>query len=88
MITPKGTGGEISSFVNSLCPHSLQRALGGSILEDNFTEDRLEALSHNGMPGEKKTEQINKCTVARTQSCLLKNSRSFSKKATLNVGIC
>lgn len=30
MVTPKGTGGQISSYVNSLCPRSLQRALGGS----------------------------------------------------------
>lgn len=80
MITPKGTGGQISSYVNCVHIH-YKEPREAPILEDNFAEGRLEALSHNGMPGEKKTEQINKCKVARSRECLLKNPRSGSKKA-------
>ena len=58
------------------------------ILEDSFTEGRLEALSHIEMSGKKKTEHINKREVARTRECLLKNPQSASKKARLNVRIC
>lgn len=58
------------------------------ILEDSFTEGRLEALSHIEMSGKKKRERINKQKVARTREWLLKNPQSGSKKAKLNVRIC